>query len=264
VGFKLILLRMFAKISLLAALCGIVLGTPSAAPTTAAPTVAPGPAVNTFVEGSFKKGDVDDAQTIIKDGVAKSGQYLTRTDFYDVVYLWLNSQATMQTQDFNAVVSADPGLTVKAVTKNAPMHVFPFPKNTTYAEVQIRYTCPADVSAKKRFGITLDLAVIGYTSVQAKWQHDCSAPAGPTFNPPGMSGTEQFFLAIFIIGCVLCVGGCGYNYISRGKSGVEIIPFYHLLERYICCRKERPYNAGMSYDETIGDDAYSAQYQTDL
>lgn len=236
--------------------------TPSPTAPSPAPTVAPGPAVNPFVDGSFKKGDVDDAATIIKDGVAVGGQYLTRTEYYDVLFLWLNAKATMQTQDFNAVISADSGLTVKAIAKNAPMHVFP--GNNTFAEVQIRYTCPADLSTKKRFRITLDLGIIGYNPVQAIWQKDCSANAGPTFNPPGMSGTEQFFLAIFIIGCVLCVGGCGYNYISRGKSGVEIIPFYHLLERYICCRKERPYNAGMSYDETIGDDAYSAQYQTDL
>lgn len=242
---------------MIAGLATMVAATPS-------PTLSPTPGavvVNTNVEGGFKKEGADtDPERIIVDGAAKTGsQYEVQTSYYSVLYLWLKQGSPETTQEFDVSVDTiDTEISTTMYIKNPPIRSI---TDSTRAEIGIGYKCPAVPT--KRYKITAEISIKGWKNITVTWQKDCSVPA-PVFNPPGMSGFEQFCLVVFIITLVLCVGGCGYNYISRGKSGKEIIPGYHLIERYICCQKERAYNAGMSYDEQIGDDSYSTPYQTDL
>jgi len=207
----------------------------------------------------WKKGDTVD-QLLIRNGeqVAASRTFEDK-EYYTVIYFWLNTAA--QPMNFTANITST--LTgIKQVTKNLPVQEL---SNTSeYAVLQLRYTgCPKE-KIDDPFVIKCQLNFPPFDPINLEWLKICNYdPVKPDVDK-GSSGFEDFCLVVFILSTIFCVGGCGYNYMSRGRSGMEIVPLYSTVSKW-CCKGERRYSPRMDYDTPIGDDdSYGASYQADL
>lgn len=228
---------------------------------------APGPAppsgvIQTLMAG-FKKDENSGAGDLLIDhGVATPNQrYFTDTEYYTVIYFWLLPTET-NTYNISTNISSPTMTDLKWVMKNEPIKVGSAPG---MCELQIRYTgCPSDPGKSNRFPIFATVNIPGANPIQLNWQKECTTDK-PVYHPAGWSGFETFCFVVFILTLVFCVAGCGYNYLSRGRSGTEIIPCWNVIQRYFCCKGERRYSPRMDYDTPIGDDDnYGASYQADL
>jgi hypothetical protein len=249
---------------------GAVWGT--ASPTTVSPTTpsptAPTPGIldhNPFVMASFKHPeDATDQDILIKGGIATPGQAMwVETDWSNTIFFWLLPTATMDTQPFSVDVASKDFRNFRKIDK-----YFPMDKQTekNVSMVQIQYIGCKDVAENKTFHMTADVKLTGFPDVNLAWGFQCSNHNKPSLIPDdGWSPFGTFCFVVFILTLVFCVAGCGYNYISRGRSGTDIIPCWNYIERYLCCKHEKRYSPQMDYDQPIGDDdSYGASYQADL
>lgn len=229
-------------------------GASSSSSTGAAPT--PGGKINQFLMAGFSKNGTE-GLVIDKGVMTPLAKTFVDKEFYTVVYFWLLPGAPAN-QTFTATIKAPPKIEAKWGTKNLPVHM----GNESLAELFIRYTmCDMKVGA-----LETTITLPGYDDIKLTWEKECTDnPFVPPKGGEGSNAFEDFVLVVFVLTLVFCVAGCGYNYISRGRSGVEVIPCWSYMEKCVCCKNTRRYSPRMDYDTPIGDDdSYGASYQADL
>lgn len=231
----------------------------SSSSTAPAPAPAPAPPagnVNTYLMASFEKPSLSTNATLLIDkGVAvQHSKKFEDVEYYTIIYFWLLADAPKNTQNFTANFTS--AVKIRSIQKYAPIH----PVDAQLTELQIRYiNCDEDDSGT--YPVEATITPLGYDDIKLDWLKECLPENKPYVDSGGMSGAEKFFLVVFILITVFCVAGCGYNYISRGRSGWEVIPFHD----YLCCKNQRRYSPRMDYDQPIGDDdSYGASYSADL
>jgi len=210
---------------------------------------------------SFEKPSTSTNATLLIDqGVAvQHSRKFDDFEYYTIIYFWLLDGAPQKTQNFTANLTSV--VLIRSVEKNAPIH----PVDAQLTELQIRYLdCELEETGTYPVGATI--TPLGYDAIELDWMKVCLPGTDPFVDGgDGMSGVAKFFLVVFILITIFCVAGCGYNYVSRGRSGWEVIPFHNFFVTYLCCKIQRRYSPRMDYDQPIGDDdSYGASYSADL
>jgi len=127
------------------------------------------------------------------------------------------------------------------------------------------FICPLSAKTERDFNVSVTLKAKGGKEYQPLY-FQIAKLCMPNVVPaaPGMSGFGKFVLVISLLALLGCTLGCGVNYVSRGKTGMEIVPFgssiSHCLGRFV---REPRYTPQMDYESPAGEE-YGATYQTDL
>lgn len=254
------------RVSALAALFSVVAAQPSVAPAPTAPPIK-------LLDYCFDMGSKPGSDYVIKNGQrAEEGSVLADTE-ETFLFAWISLPIAPHTCTENHKWS------VKEVA---------FPKNGILAEVvqfgegcakpltgdnitecglSILWDCgemtAVDENFDGRLNITLEFEA--HADITFSMQKLC-IPYVPedTWSPGAI-----FFFTCFILTLVFCILGCGFNYVQKGKTGLEIIPGATTCVGCVGKLVSQPrYTPQMDYDQPVDNGAqggrYGASYQTDL
>lgn len=258
--------------------------TPTAAPTTAAPTQSqPFPFLNVALVNDNMKED----KVVMKD--SKSVQNYLENRMFTDLFPYLSAGMTepkvaVEVKKFfwspADIVDLQPTLMVDDMPWEGEGAKFDIIHDTA-ANVFVAYECRDNTKRSRNFTMSLELSFPSLPppnngDVTITWTKHCwpgnqpgEKPDGP---PDSWTGTQIFFFVVFLLTLVGCLLGCGYNYVLRSRTGIEIIPCIDTFR--MCCSKcsggggsnsgYQPEMGGGNYQEADGNNQYGAVYNTDL
>lgn len=187
------------------------------------------------------------------------------------MYLWIDKDASVEEQQFKVV-----SLHYEELIGPVKLHpYFNTPHGTTmhkkffdrHAGLEVFYNCSKEPSGIYVLTMNLTIEFEGYSPpVSVRWTKECLGNSPPQPDD-GWNGAQIFFFTVFILTCVFCVAGCGYNYVQREKQGLDMVPGIDMMRK---CKNvlfpERRYTPQMDYNSAPGgsDNEYGATYQTNL
>lgn len=135
--------------------------------------------------------------------------------------------------------------------------------------IRIIYSCEEDrkEAISSQLNMTIGFPNTTWDNITIKWRKVCG-PRGDD----GWNSASIFFFTVFLLGLVLCVVGCLYNYVQQNRTGCDVIPgidiyrncFQRVEGCFGRCFKEPRYSPQVDYDNPIDDSDYGASYQTNL
>lgn len=146
------------------------------------------------------------------------------------------------------------------------------PYITAAQPISIEWNCqtsamntPVTISVRYGWGS------FGSNTLQVKMTKSCGDGSGGG-GGGGWSAAGIFFFVVFLLGLVLCLGGCGWNYQHDEKRGWEIVPLYVTATRCVdrCRGTDQSWTPQMESSHATGRTGYGgfedsgANYQSNL
>lgn len=242
-----------------------------AAQKTDAPTIVPAITVDACF--NMGTGAVPGVANVIKKGVFQSNSTTTKEVlFFAEFATWLEEDCPDDTRlfDVTAMSSMPATLTNKWVVIGDGANKI---SKAAGEKLFLEWICPTtDTPLDFEVFVTIQTqkpsgTVGAFKPVTVQIKKQCLPFVAPPVPSNAWTGAGIFFFLVFILTLLSCVGGCGFNYISRGKTGWEIVPGAVYMSACLGkCVREPRYTPQMDYDTPVGEsqDHYGATYQADL